>query len=234
MVTKCTVAIPSFDDGESVSSLVAEFCEQPKNSGIEIEIIVVDNGSRDPLKLDLPIPFLRIIRLDENMGFGGAVQAAMKVSESPFFAWMPGNKKVSPKDMLAAVSCAMNSDVDILKATRSRPLSLEKVKSLSAQFALTAIFRRPVTDFGGTPTIVKTQVMRSHLLAGPNGIEFEAYVLGLMIFGSFSICRPRVPYGSRGIGKSKWRKGLVSEAALFARAVKALSQAAKRLDTRRA
>jgi GT2 family glycosyltransferase len=74
-------------------------------------VIVVDNGSRQPVYQRLPKDILRIpltiIRNDTNLGFTGGINRAMKEVTAPYVAWVNNDAVLAEKwleKLLAAVA----------------------------------------------------------------------------------------------------------------------------------
>jgi GT2 family glycosyltransferase len=79
-----TIAIPTLLSGPTLQSCLESLCRQ---SFRDFEVIVVDNGSRRSAVEATPVNFpLRILSPGSNIGFGAAVNLAVKNSSSEFIA----------------------------------------------------------------------------------------------------------------------------------------------------
>lgn len=70
------------------------------------EVVVLDNGSPSPLRLD----DVRVIRSETNLGFAGGVNEAWRHTSAPFVALINNDVVLDP-DWLATVIGAMSVDV---------------------------------------------------------------------------------------------------------------------------
>ncbi|MCR5508380.1 MAG: glycosyltransferase family 2 protein [Lachnospiraceae bacterium] len=82
-MTEVSVVIPNHNGERFLKECLTSLGEQ---DGVDIEVIIVDNGSTDK-SLDIvskTCPGARIIRLDKNYGFSKAVNEGIRAAESPY------------------------------------------------------------------------------------------------------------------------------------------------------
>jgi GT2 family glycosyltransferase len=74
------VIIPTFNGAGSLTQALTSLRRQP----VKHETIVVDNGSRDgtPERLAQQFPWVRVVRMTENVGFGRALNAGVRASDA--------------------------------------------------------------------------------------------------------------------------------------------------------
>ena len=81
----------------------------------------------------------------------------------------------------------------------------------------------PYWEVGGTPTIVPA-TSADVLLRGPDGLEFETYVITAMRREGLRMVRLSAAFGKRVHGASHWNRGLGSQISLLRRLMREISR----------
>ena len=102
---KLSVIIPARDEAGNLPNCVAGIEKELKNHGIDGEIVVVDDGSRDDTpkvleELKLQHPKLLSLRNDGQNGFGRAVRCGLTVARGDAIAIMMADLSDSPQDLV--------------------------------------------------------------------------------------------------------------------------------------
>jgi GT2 family glycosyltransferase len=101
-----TVVIPTLSGGAELAQCLDSLARQVLTN---FEVIVVDNSGR---RLVEPRAGMRVIANDGNLGFGAAVNQAIRESKAPFIAALNDDTTVDPR-WLESLIAAMNSRSDI-------------------------------------------------------------------------------------------------------------------------
>jgi hypothetical protein len=214
------MGIPIFKDLANLKEIINEIEINPE---LPIDFYILDHGSKDvelSAYLDsLKISNVKILRVDENYGFGGGIKYLLQNIENDFIGWMPGNGKVNPKNLIVLSDLfSRENNIEAFKAHRSRRSPSENFKTFSAGLLISLYFQTNLFDSGGTPTIIKRDFV-SHFLNGPNDFSFEAFSLFVIKTLKIKMVRLDVPYGVRMHGSSHWQRGFKSEIKLFFRII---------------
>jgi hypothetical protein len=212
------MGIPIYMDLENLKDLISEIEQLPD---LPIDFYILDHGSNDEQLthfLDsLKIPNVKTIASKENFGFGGGVKFLLQKMDNEFVGWMPGNGKVRPKDLHLVVDAfELKAVKNAFKANRARRSKIEDLKTGLAGFAVSLWYGANLTDSGGTPTVVRKDLVQQ-LLEGPDDFSFEAFVMFRLHQLGLKLDRAKVPYGSRVHGRSHWQRGFKSEMKLLLR-----------------
>ena len=209
-----TIVIPVYNDSNSLEILL----EKILNTGQpQLNFLIVDNGSSQPLELETKYKLnsrVRFVRASENLGFGGGIMLGIAHADTEYVGWMPGNLKVDPADVAEMLSQFELEPQLVLKASRSGRRLSPRLKTLLAGTIQSILLRSNMLDSGGTPTICSKEFI-INLKNPPTDYVFESFVLYKARKSGMKIIRPNVPYGARVYGQSHWQRGLRSELLLL-------------------
>jgi len=181
----------------------------------------LDNGSQDKFMEDcyserekLPQQW-KVVRSENNLGYGGGVIFASKYVEKDFIAWMPGNMKINPID---AYDFVKNINLDkknvYIKAQRTNRPFIDSLKTKIFGLAASLYFNIYIYDAGGTPNVVHKDFFKLSEFM-PIDFSFDVFVYYYFKVNNLVINRPKIRYTKRLYGNSHWQKGLISELKLF-------------------
>ncbi len=217
-MNKLGIGIPIYKDLANLKDLLSEV---EVLTSLPVDFYILDHGSNDEELTAFLSSFeatnVKTLSSKENFGFGGGIKFLLQNMDNEFVGWMPGNGKVRPKDLHIVVeSFEQKATKDAFKASRKRTSRVETLKTGLAGLAVSIWFQANLFDSGGTPTIVRKDLV-SKLLAGPDDFSFEAFVMFRIHQLGLRLDRAKVPYGARVHGKSHWQRGFKSEMKLLFR-----------------
>lgn len=216
MNAKYKIIVPFYNDYENFLS----FVEIINSINLDEELfLIVDNGSNSN---DIKLFYEKninsntgwsTIRSEENLGFGGGIVFGAMHLSSEYIAWMPGNLKVNPKDMIDMLkNLTLNGNLLVKCRRRNRPIS-DRFKTIVFGAIISILFQMKLDDVGGTPNIVNNDFFRrSEKL--PNDFTFDSFVYYYHKKMKLPIHRPKISYKTRLYGTSHWQKGFKSETKL--------------------
>jgi len=187
----------------------------------KIDFYFLDNGTNNiefsQWLLNIQKANIKVFQVEQNLGFGGGAKYLMRNIPNDFRGYMPGNYKVRPESLMELNSLIGDTKkLEVFKATRSGRNLTDRLKTFAVGVTTSAYFRRNMMDSGGTPTIVKAELVKS-FQEGPNDFSFEAYLLYTAHLLEFKIMRAPITYGVRIHGSSHWQTGIKSELRLLTR-----------------
>tara|TARA_B100000965_G_scaffold402691_1_gene429199 strand:+ start:888 stop:1598 length:711 start_codon:yes stop_codon:yes gene_type:complete len=179
--------------------------------------ILLDNGSSNGEMLNYQNKNLsdnqcwKVVRSENNLGFGGGIKFCSQYVDSEFIGWMPGNMKLDPLDVFSLFNETKSQDKDfLLKAYRSGRPFLDYIKTLIFGLIATLYTRYNMFDAGGTPSLTSKKLFNK-LDNLPDDFTFDIFVLYFFRFNNLKVIRPKIKYTTRMHGKSHWQDGLLTE-----------------------
>lgn len=185
-----SIVVPAFNEVDSIKalfSLVGDFalkCQHP------VELVIVENGSKDSTRLklrDLQLvshPFsLRLLELDLNVGYGGAIKQGIKIAKYQEIMILPADGKYS---LSALQTCfqqylSLGSSEYMVKGRRilrNDPFSV-RVLSFFYTRLTNLLFHVSLKDTNGLPKIFDKNLIQDNLGELPCNACFDAGLIAL-------------------------------------------------------
>jgi len=126
-----SIAIPLYNEAESLPELIAWIQRVVKANDLTTEVILVDDGSRDDSwavieKLKADYPFIKAIRFARNYGKAAGLQAAFEAAQGDVVITMDADLQDSPDEIPELVRMIREDDYDLVsgwKKKRYDPIS---------------------------------------------------------------------------------------------------------------
>lgn len=114
--------IPAFNEQAALGPLLQEIKALPPPEGVDVEAVVVDDGSSDRTQDVARANGARVLRLCRNLGIGGAVQAGIQLAHREKYdaaVQMDGDGQHPPAELAHLLAAAKNGE-DLVVGTRYR------------------------------------------------------------------------------------------------------------------
>jgi dolichol-phosphate mannosyltransferase len=145
-----SVVVPLYNEEESVAILQRELTDAL--SGLDYEIIFVDDGSKDKTVSQIaPDPRIRVLRFEKNVGQSGAIFAGLEAIRSEVAVLIDGDLQNDPADiprLLAEIS--RGADLVCGYRAQRKDTLLKRLSSRIANFVRSRFTRDRVRDTGCT------------------------------------------------------------------------------------
>jgi glycosyltransferase involved in cell wall biosynthesis len=124
-----SVFFPAYNDGGTIGSMVITAAQVLAEIGCEHEIIVINDGSSDHTQAVLDelvtkYPQLRVVRHEQNRGYGGALRSGFASATKDLVFYTDGDAQYDPRELVDLLA-AWSDEVDVVngyKIGRSDPL----------------------------------------------------------------------------------------------------------------
>lgn len=142
-----SVVIPVKDDplaAEAVASVTAQ-------THRALEVIVVDDGSDEPLRLESNDPRVRVIRNEQPLGPAGARNVGVEASNGDILAFLDSDDLFGPRRLEIVSAWHQYADIVALRASVTRPRRLldrgELLESTAPHLGQTTVARNKFSLF---------------------------------------------------------------------------------------
>jgi glycosyltransferase involved in cell wall biosynthesis len=218
-VHRLTIAVPVYNERERVGRALKELLST--SFPVEVEIIVVDDGSTDGTadtigSIALP-DNVRLIRHEKNQGKGAALRTALQAATGDVFVPFDADLEYQAADLVRCLEPLIAGETELVYGTRAfgSHTSFNFWYVVGNKFLnlwANVLFNCYISDLETCYKMARTEVLRSLGLRS-NGFDIEAEVTAKLLRAGF---RPfEVPIGykarSREQGKKiSWRDGFVA------------------------
>jgi len=175
-------------------------------TGIDYEIVLVDDGSTDKTKqhvLDLADERTMLIELRKNYGQSTAMTAGIDYSGGKYIALMDGDLQNDPTDIPRMLEILKREDWDVVAGNRKDRKDGFLLRKIPSQIANTLIRRMTgvyIKDYGCTLKIFRREIAEELNLYG----ELHRFIPVLAKMQGARITQVDVKHHPRQFGKSKY------------------------------
>lgn len=160
-----SVVIPFYNEEDNVRDVLESIDSVLKGTGIDYEIIPVNNGSLDRTGeilqgLSIGNKRLKIVTVDVNEGYGLGIREGLKAGSGRYIGFMCGDNQVEPDTILAVYRKAKEENLDLCKVERIKRYDglSRRVISFFYNIICPALFGIKSTDLNGTPKVFRKEI----------------------------------------------------------------------------
>ena len=137
-----SIIIPCFNESKSLPILVKNFANKLKRN--DIELIIIDNGSKDSTNkilsnLKKKYVFLKSIKIKNNIGYGNGILQGLKKAKGEYLSWTHADLQTDPYDVILGFENNssekyheyITSDTKVLNLIFPIYSTMNKVKSIN-------------------------------------------------------------------------------------------------------
>lgn len=188
-----SLSIPHYNEEENVARNIPLIFDTFKKENIGLEIVAVDNGSRDRTLEELKkagkkYPGLKIIRLEKNAGFGGGINAGLRECTGTITGFTCADTQIKPEDVVKVYRKISKENLDVVKANRVKRFDGAHRFVLTNFFncLCRTIFRIKIRDINGYPVLMRDAVFKKMQLKKKNWmINIEILVKAKLLKAKF-------------------------------------------------
>jgi len=213
-----SLVIPLYDEESNVQRVTDELVKLLRSNGINFEIVLVNNGSRDNTDREIDrmtqIYGNTIVKavVPVNRGFGWGVINGLKVCRGRFVGFMGGDLQVEARETIRIYDIAKNNSSNIIKAFRyiRHDGISRKVLSYLYNGLFRILYQIDVRDVNGTPKIFGAEFLKSLDLQSKRSF-FDAELLIKLTCLGCKVFEVPVESKKRALGRSKVRLSTILE-----------------------
>ncbi len=204
-----SVIIAVYNEEENIKPLITGINMALINSGLEYEVIFVDDGSSDNTikKIRENIDGnITLIELKRNFGQTAAMKAGIDLAGGEYIATLDGDLQNDPEDLLMMLDLLRKNDIDIvtgIRAERQDDFFFRRIPSVVANFIVRKVTHTNIMDNGCGIKVFKSPVLKELPLYG----ERHRFLASLAAMEGATVAQVEVKHHPRVHGKSKYGLG---------------------------
>ena len=202
-MSNVSVVVPLYNEEESVSILQRELTDAL--TGLDYEIVFVDDGSRDEtVSRIVPDSRIRVLRFEKNAGQSAAIFAGLQAVRSEIAVLIDGDLQNDPADiprLLAEIS--RGADLVCGYRAQRKDTVIKRITSRVANFVRSRFTRDGVRDTGCTLKAMRQDCIAA--LVPFNGMH--RFIPALVKGAGYRLVEIPVNHRPRRFGQSKYGLG---------------------------
>jgi len=197
-----SIIIPVKDEAENLPELFAEIITVV---GADLEIIVIDDGSRDNTwevlqNLSKQYDFLKTVKFQYNCGKAAALSHGFSMAKGKYIATMDGDLQDNPAEIPEMLKMLENSDlVSGWKKKRHDPWH-KTIPSVFFNLVVSIVCGQRLHDFNCGLKVYKAEAAKSVKLYG----DFHRFIPLMASWNGYKIAEKVVEHRARRHGVSKY------------------------------
>ncbi len=209
-MTMLSIIIPAFNEEDGIDKVIQRVLgirDALTRIGVQLEFIVVDDGSRDNTAAKIAeYPDVRLVRHLKNRGYGAAIKTGFRHANGEYLAFLDADATYPPEYLPAMCRVAIEQNGDLIVASRmsgaksQMPLT-RRVGNLAYAFLLSLISNTRVRDTSSGMRVIRRQALE-RLYPLPDGLQFTPAMSTRAIHENLKVIEVAVPYSER-VGRSK-------------------------------
>ncbi|MBF0175273.1 MAG: glycosyltransferase family 2 protein [Magnetococcales bacterium] len=204
-----SLVIPCYNEGANLSLLVERCRRVVAHEGVEV--ILVDNGSRDDTPAILQRLLtgetrIRSVRVELNQGYGFGILSGLRVAEHPILAWTHADMQTDPLDLLKGLrlyrSLPEPERLFVKGRRHGRPLA-DLLFTVGMGVFESMLLRVPLWDINAQPTMLP-KCFFEKWQNPPHDFSLDLYAYYHAKHQGLRVERFPVLFGKRAHGVSHW------------------------------
>jgi glycosyltransferase involved in cell wall biosynthesis len=205
MFSPLSIIIPVFNEAKCIAQTLSKLSDILEKSNFEYEIIVIDDGSTDNTRQNIPdTNHTRIICHESNMGYGAAIKTGLTKAlfERVCITDADGTYPLDEIPKLNALIQGHDMVVGSRTGAHVEYSWLRKIPKFFLKYYIEFITDKKVPDINsGLRIFNKAKALKFYKLY-PNGFSFTTTITIAFITNGFNVLFDPISYKKR-IGKSK-------------------------------
>ena len=206
-----SMVIPCYNEAENIPLILKRFAEVV--SGINAELILVNNGSTDNsqeiIEKELQKPeysFARTVLVQKNIGYGYGIVYGLKQCQGEIISYSHADLQCDPLDIIRAynvIKKKINPRLFLIKGQRKERKIVPKVLSSCFQMLATLLFFQNYHEINAQPKVFHRNFLEK-LKYPPLDFNLDFYLLYKAKKEKLKIINIWVDFPERQYGESKW------------------------------
>lgn len=219
-----SIVVPCYNEEKNIPIIASAFATEIKNK--KIELILVNNGSTDGSEkvlkgLEKKYSFLKIVKVERNIGYGFGILSGLRNANGEFLAWTHADLQTPPSDVLKGyevIKMQKSPKHTFVKGTRRKRKVLDGFLSFGMSVFCTLVLGKWLHDINAQPSVFHKSFLKK-MHNPPNDFSFDLYSLYLAKKNRFLVIRFKVDFLERIHGHSSWNRGIEAKLKIIKRTI---------------
>ncbi len=201
-----SIIVPAFNEAKAIGLTIEALTTVLRKAGIDGEIVIVDDGSKDGTGDAAEATGVRVIRLDQNYGYGFALKTGIAETNSKFVAIIDADGTYPAEKIPEMLEQCRKADMvvgDRGAAMRNVPLIRRPPKWVLNTLA-NLLARRKIPDLNSGLRVFKRSSLERFVQLLPDGFSFTTTITLSMICSNLHVVYTPITYAKR-VGQSSMR-----------------------------
>lgn len=208
-----SIVIPCYNEEKNIPLILERFASAL--SGEPIEVMLVNNGSRDRSQeiLDrlLPnYPFARTVKVEVNQGYGYGILSGLRAASGEYLGWTHADLQTDPKDVVRAYHILQRlgfpEDVYVKGTRKGRKLA-DVFFTFGMSVYESLYLKKPFWDINAQPNVFPRAFFEKWEQP-PHDFSLDLYAYYMAQAHGLRLIRFPVLFPERLHGHSSWNTGL--------------------------
>jgi len=207
--------VPAFNEEKSISELFRLVSDITKSVEYKVSLLIIENGSFDSTRNEIIRNSqknqglnLKVIQLDSNIGYGGAMKCGIVAADSSVVALLPADGKYELSDIKGICDKYMvEYDKKLLvkgyRVARNDPSFIQFLSATLTQIA-NLLFKTSSIDVNGLPKIFHKSLILDSLSTVPDDACFDVGLLALWRRSGGGIYELPVRFTQINLNQTSW------------------------------
>ncbi|MBN1656847.1 MAG: glycosyltransferase family 2 protein [Anaerolineae bacterium] len=205
-----SIVIPAYNEEDGIAEIVERVTTIRPTllaHGVELEVIVVDDGSRDhTAEIAACCPEVCLLQHQTNYGYGAALKTGFAHARGEWLGFLDADGTYPPEHFPALLQAAHEQEADLVIGSRmagtdsQMPLS-RRIGNTFFAMLVSLIGNRRISDSASGMRIIRREALPS-IYPLPDGLNFTPVMSTRAIHQNLTMVEVPIPYAER-LGRSK-------------------------------
>lgn len=205
-----SVIIPAYNEEDGIAPVISRVLSIEsalRESNVDLEVIIVDDGSQDRTgEIVQQYPQVRLMQHAVNGGYGAAIKTGFNAALGEYLAFLDADGTYPPEHLPNLYHALIDQQADLVIGSRMAGAATEmpfvrRVGNLIFARLVSLLGRQYVSDSASGMRLFKREIL-SQLYPLPDGLNFTPVMSTRAVHEHLKIIEVAVPYKER-IGRSK-------------------------------
>lgn len=200
-----SVIIPAFNEADGIGDVIKKIKTVTQKLDKHVEIIVIDDGSKDDTAKNASKAGARVIQHPYNIGNGAAVKTGIRHAHGKILVTMDGDGQHNPQDIPRLINEIGKYDMVVGSRNRASDTAAHRdIANKVFNTLATYVSGQKIEDLTSGFRAVKTHIARQFLYLFPNKFSYPSTITLSVVRAGYSLKYESIAFARRSTNsKSK-------------------------------